>query len=910
MKVSSSLVSLWAKKDAYQGREWWLPLITHLTDASKVIVWLYDHWLSPAQRQLIAGDCSDDATKQLLAFVGFFHDFGKATPDFQTKTSYHHDQQLDHDIMEKLLHNGFSDLADFNRADEIRRKSPHAIAGESLLEAHGLCEAIGAILGGHHGIPAYKNFDAVQDQLEPYMSNYFSNEKNAETKEHWQAVYNELITYGLHYTGYESLSDVPTVTQPQAVIIEGLLIMADWLASSEFLGHKPLFPLVPLEKDVNDIDEDKRFNHAMKVWTGDDRWQPQPIKGVDQLFKKRWGFAPHETQQKMVETIAKIKDPGLIIVEAGCGTGKTETALASTEELAAKTQHDGLLIGLPTQATTNAMYGRVEGWLDRLSSQQEAKLGLGLLHGKAKLNKRAQSLPEAHNVDSDHGAVVTNSWFSGKKSILVDFSVATIDHLLMMSLKQKHLFLRHLAMSGKVIVIDEVHAYDTFVSSYLRRTLIWLGAYHVPVIALSATLPAQKRQQLIKAYARGKFRHAPEWTAGNNSLAYPLLTYLDGNQVCQETDFPHPAPRKIQINRLNSDQDLIRQIKQSLQDGGTAGVIVTTVKRAQELAQKLADMPTLLLHSSFLGPDRAHLENKLVGMIGKNGKRPNKIVVIGTQVLEQSLDIDFDVLFTDIAPVDLLIQRIGRLHRHRVLRPARLQRPQVYITGAKSLGDYGLNSYIYEDYYLTKTDYFLPAELKLPDDTAPLIQKVYDPGDDDEVPFQKLGKIHHDLDLRLHQNRIDAKAYQIDNPRPANTLHGWLDNDKNDADTNEAVAQATVRDIQPTIEVVLVVKDNGGYYWLADHRGGRPLSTVSDEQISEETIRLPYAVCSHDNLPGLIDQLKAQTKQSFPTWRNSIWLRNAQALELGTDLATEFNGYRLQYSSQVGMTYEKIHGKK
>lgn len=538
----------------------------------------------------------------------------------------------------------------------------------------------------------------------------------------------------------------------------------------------------------------------------------------------------------MVETIAEIKDPGLIIVEAGCGTGKTETALASTEELAFKTQHDGLLIGLPTQATANAMYDRGEAWLDHLSSQQKAKLDLGLLHGKAKLNKHVQSLPEAHNMDDDHGSVVTNSWFSGKKSVLVDFSVATIDHLLMMSLKQKHLFLRHLAMSGKVIVIDEVHAYDTYVSSYLRRTLIWLGAYHVPVLALSATLPAQKRQQLIKAYARGKFRHVPEWTTENNSLVYPLLTHLDGQQVYQKTDFPHPVPRKIQINRLNSDQDLITQIKQSLQDGGTAGVIVNTVKRAQELAQKLADMPTLLLHSNFLGPDRAYLENKLVGMIGKSSRRPSKLVVIGTQVLEQSLDIDFDVLFTDIAPVDLLIQRIGRLHRHRVLRPARLKQPRVYITGVKILGNYGINSYIYEDYYLTKTDYFLPAELELPDDTAPLIQKVYNSGDDAEVPFPKLKKIHHDLKLELHQKKAATKAYQIDNPRLTDTLHGWLDNDKNDADTNVAVAQAAVRDIQPTIEVVLIVKDGGGHHWLVDHRGGRPLSTVSDEQISEETI--------------------------------------------------------------------------
>lgn len=901
--VSPQLAALWAKKDSYQGREYWLPLVTHLTDTLKVIVWLYDHWLSPAQQQLMAGELSTEQTRQLLSFIGFFHDFGKATPAFQAKTSYRHDAELDHDIMQKLFRQGFSSLANFDGQAPLRSKSPHNIAGEALLEEAGLNIAVGAIIGGHHGKPASKTFDA-QDQIDDYLSNYYTVDRAAgPVAGHWQAVYDDLIDYGLQLTAYDSLAAIPAVTQPQAVLIEGLLIMADWLASSEFLNHQPLFSLVSVQEDFTDINEDVRFRHAMQVWSVDDRWQPQPIDNVDQLFQRRWGFLPHVTQKKMVKAIAQIKDPGLMIVEAGCGTGKTETALASTEELAAKTKRNGLLIGLPTQATTNAMYNRVESWLNQLSKQQQAKLELSLQHGKATLNAHAQSLPEAHNFEGQ-SAVVTNSWFSGKKSILMEFDVATIDHLLMMSLKQKHLFLRHLAVSGKVVVIDEIHAYDIYVSSYLRRTLIWLGAYHVPVIALSATLPAKKRQDLIKAYAYGKFKAKPTPALSANELAYPLLTCLDGKQIKQVSDFPKAKPTTIEIKRLTNDDELIAQIKASLEHGGIAGVIVNTVKRSQMLYKKLGEMPKTLLHSSFLGPDRENLEEKLTKQIGKGADRPEKLVVIGTQVLEQSLDIDFDVLFTDIAPIDLLIQRIGRLHRHNIQRPASLTVPRVYITGAYSLGNYGTNAYIYEPYYLLKTDYFLPAELTLPDDTAPLIQRVYGEASDAEIAFDNLPQIRRDLQHKIKQKTQAARRYQIANPQPKKTLHGWLDDDAKQADQDEAVAQAAVRDIQPTIEAILVAKIEGRFY-LIDRNQRRLLNTVTPREISEDTIRLPYAVCHHGNLGGLIDHLAAQTKRDFSTWRNDIWLRNSLVIELNQDLKTDFNGYTLAYSSQLGLTYQQ-----
>ena len=508
-KLSKQALSLWAKKENREGQELWLPLVAHLVDTKNVISWLYSHWLNDSQRQLLQQDLTASEIEQLVKFVGYFHDIGKATPAFQTKPSYNRDYALDDELTEKLLQSGFEKLAEYNPSS--RSKSPHALAGETILENAGLNTFVGAIIGAHHGKTVGEFFDS-QRQFNTYTSNYLLSDGNENLQAEWQKTQQELIDYGLSVTGFTSLEEVPQITQPQAVLLTGLLIMADWIASSEFLGtdqSQPMFPLISLDQGFTDLDMEQRFEQAITTWDISGHWTPQIISNVDQQYDKRWHFNPRPVQHLMSEVIGQIADPGIIIVEAPMGIGKTEIALTAAEQLAFMTGASGLFMGLPTQATSNAMFSRVDKWVDKLAKEENVSLPIRLMHGKAQFNREMKSLPNAQNIDSPN-SVVVNSWFSGKKSMLADFSIGTIDHLLLMSLKQKHLFLRHLGLSGKIVIIDEIHAYDTYMSSYLKRALQWLGTYHIPVIALSATLPKEKRTELVKAYYRGKYGHQLE----------------------------------------------------------------------------------------------------------------------------------------------------------------------------------------------------------------------------------------------------------------------------------------------------------------------------------------------------------------------------------------------------------------
>lgn len=899
-ELSKRALSLWAKKENCDGQELWLPLVAHLIDAQNVINYLYSHWLNDNQRLIIGRNLSTDDAERLVKFIGFFHDIGKATPAFQTKQSYDRDQTLDSELLEKLLRGGFEDLNDFMPAD--RRKSPHAIAGETILEENGLSVSVGAIIGAHHGKPANEYFDSY-DQIYPYTSNYLQSDNDNHLQKIWLGVHQELIGYGLHLSGYTSLNEVPDIDQQQAVLLTGLLIMADWIASSEYLNNDPslpMFPLIRLDQGLDDLNTEERFESAINTWDISGHWIPQLVTGIDNQYQKRWGFKPRTVQRLMSEAIGKISDPGMIIIEAPMGIGKTEIALTAAEQLSFTTDSTGLFMGLPTQATSNAMFSRVDKWVNSLAKEENINLPIKLMHGKAQFNKENRRLPHAENID-DQGSVVINSWFSGKKSMLADFSIGTIDHLLLMSLKQKHLFLRHLGLSGKIVIIDEIHAYDSYMNSYLKRALQWLGAYHIPVIALSATLPKERRAELIKAYYRGKYGHRMHDLDGwQDSEAYPLLTYLDGEKVKQLDDFPQPShPQRVRIVRLNCDDDqLMKKVVDSIKDGGVAGIIVNTVKRAQKLSQLVpAGIPKLLLHSAFLATDREKLEEKLQGDIGKGAKRPEKMVVIGTQVLEQSLDIDFDVLFTDIAPMDLILQRMGRMHRHNIKRPQSLAEPTTYILGVNSFGDYGdANEAIYEKYWLMKTDYFLPDMVNLPSNISNLVQKVYDQATDKEIP--NIAEPYHDVQVMKTKENNKAEAYQIDTPEPDNDLHGWLDRDQQGID-NDATAEAAVRDIKESIEVVLVQHTKNGDF-LVD---GRSLADVNDDVVAQQLIRLPNAVTP--DIAKAIDKLESLTERYYHSWQDSIWLKGMIALPLDQNLKISFNGWQIQYSRSLGLTYEK-----
>lgn len=915
-RLSNDVLALWGKKDNTPNGNQWLPLVTHLVDTKNVINFLFNHWLSNGQREILYQTLSKEKTLKLVKFLGIVHDIGKATPAFQTEQTFNKNEDLDNAVLEKLLRNGFDQI------DEAILPSPHAshhsTAGETILEKNGLNEDVGAIIGGHHGKPQPLDFDP-EYQLDAYPENYY--QISPELKTHWEKVQKELIQFCLSTVGYKNLTEIPKVTQPQAVLLEGLLIMSDWLASCQNLDGEDMFNLIPLDEGFYDIDEQARFENAITVWMTNDKWNAQNVSNITDYYKMHWGFTPRPVQLKMSSAIGKISDPGIIVIESTTGSGKTEISLTAAQQVAFSAGENGLFFGLPTQATSNAMFDRVDYWLKNIAQNQNGNLILKLMHGKAQFNETYHSLPEAKTIyGSSTGAVTVNSWFSGKKSILSDFTVGTIDQLLLMSLKQKHLFLRHLGFSGKVVIIDEVHAYDIYMSSYLSKTLEWLGAYHVPVIALSATLPKEKRKELIDCYARGKYGEDYELKAKKNwqeNQAYPLLTYLDGNQLIQVDDFEKNEPdKKVRIIRFNADEDeIINKALSEIKNGGIAGIIVNTVKQAQTLEKLVPnDVPSILLHSSFLAGDRAKLENKLEKSIGKGAKRPKKLIVIGTQVLEQSLDIDFDVLFTDIAPIDLILQRIGRLHRHDISRPKNLLKPKTYIMGINGPEDFdkGTES-IYDKYILDLTEKYLPKEISIPSDISPLVQKVYDQVSGNIKKFSQVGssrrrhrssvEIPPDLQQLIRHNQEELRkssTFQIKSPEYNKSIHGWLDYSGNELTENQA--SASVRDIKETIEVILLKKVNNNYYLL----DGRNLNdeNVSSEIIAQQLIRLPAAVTY--NIDKTIKALEQSTLQSFPNWQDDIWLKQSIALILNQNNEAELNGYSLKYSSKTGLNYKKV----
>lgn len=915
MKISRQATALWAKKRSEDGQQEWLPLIAHLVDAQNVMNYLFYHWLSPGQRELLQRTLTEEETQHLVKFIGFAHDIGKGTAAFEDKKSYNGDASLDDYLSSKLAHSGFIDFENLQLASA--RESPHALAGEAILEEFGVPASIGAIIGGHHGKPASKK---PVRQIKVYTANYFQSDNSPEVQAPWRQVQKELLDYGLASSGYQSVKEIPDVTQPQAVILEGLLIMADWLASSEYLDQErqiSLFPLIPLDQSWEDITAADRFEQAMCAWDTDGEWNPQRIDLTDpkrEPYQSRWGFQPRPVQQAMTQAIGATIDPGMVIVEAPMGLGKTEIALLAAEQLAYITGRDGVFMGLPTQATTNAMFDRVDGWLDFLAKSQDENFQIRLMHGKSQFNQKYQALPNAVNVyDEDKsGEVVVNSWFSGKKSILTKFTVGTNDNLLLMGLKQKHLFLRHLGFSGKVVVIDEVHAYDAYMNQYLDKAIEWLGAYHVPIIILSATLPKDRRQQLLLAYLKGKYGmtyrrqlDAPkDW---ENTEAYPLLSLLDGTQIKQVTSFPGQSdqqPTVLHIKRLAVENDaLIIHVLHQLADGGVAGIIVNTVKRAQVLAALVpADVDLMILHSAFLATDRIAQETKLQAAIGKHGKRPHKLIVIGTQVLEQSLDIDFDVLYTDVAPMDLILQRAGRLHRHQIDRPKTLQIAHVFVMGIEGLNTYESGSEkVYGKYLLMKTDHFLPDKITLPTDISPLVQEVYDLKTDEEIPdiAAAKAKFNKDLDCEVEK----AGVFQIADPklRPGKTIHDWLGRDLGNIDQNEQKAGAAVRDIQETVEVILVQHTSDGNFLL----DGRPLSKVKPKEIAQQIIRIPAAVTPPYEIDQVIKKLETLTGRYFLDWQNSVWLKGALALPLDENDAVNFAGWRLTYDAKLGLKYEK-----
>lgn len=484
-------------------------------------------------------------------------------------------------------------------------------------------------------------------------------------------------------------SALPELPIAVASAYASALVIADWLASNE--DYFPLRPRLVGEagklsiEGYPELTADQQRERVERAWKQAAfptplRIPTTPSDEVTDFYRHRFGwpasYCPTEAQRAAIE-IATHEDPDLMIVEAPPGSGKTELAFAAAEVLMHARGLQGVFVALPTQATTNAMFERVTAWLTSILGDEPQKLGIQLAHGKNSLNEsfvklleRGKSPLEVHDDEEDLG-LHASRWMGQRwRSTLSPVVVGTIDQVLLAALKSRHVLVRHLGLMGKVVVIDEVHAADEYMEMYLEAALTWLGMYGIPVVLLSATLPPARRLALLNAYRRGRGSSGIGAESVEGMIGYPAISTVSAtgvrvHEIAGETE----VPKRIIPTSLGSPQEIAELLDRELADGGCAVVIRNTVREAQETYEAVRSVfgreQSTLLHSRFLAVERAARDRRMLELFGKDSQqRPFRHVVVATQVIEQSLDVDFDLMLTDPAPMDLVLQRIGRLHRH------------------------------------------------------------------------------------------------------------------------------------------------------------------------------------------------------------------------------------------------------
>ena len=893
---------LLAGKTDPENSNLWLPLWMHLRDTAEIMELLVRKWLSDSVKK--ASGLEEEELVQLARFLGWGHDLGKAILIFQSTI-----MQCLPEAKQRLERLTPLSCQKLNRCE-----TPHARASEAILRKLGCPGGIASVAGAHHGKP--QDGTEVDKQFTCWEVNYYPEEQ----KGIWEGFWNELFQEALQDSGYSGVDALPVLNQPEEILLTGLLVMADWIAS-----NTDYFPLIPVEETGSEEVYPERADRAWREWDKQETaspWAAQTTIAEPEEFAKRFGFAPNAVQQAAMEAANTMDAPGILILEAQMGVGKTEAALAAAEILAARFGAGGIFFGLPTQATANGLFPRLLQWAE--NQPDDLPRSIRLAHGMAELNEeyirlQHQVVPVEDDWDApeaEEQRVQVHQWFRGsKQALLANFVIGTVDQLLMAALAQKHVMLRHLGLAGKVVIIDECHAYDTYMNCYLDRALEWLGWYKVPVILLSATLPARRRAELIEAYQKKKAAPDVPW---KTSCGYPLLTWTDGAEVKQTTIPLDASGRAVQVVPL-TEPELPKWLCRKLAEGGCAGVIVNTVKKAQKIAQLLREgLPekeVQLFHAQFLMPDRAAREKQLMERIGKESvpESRNGLIVVGTQVMEQSLDIDLDVLVTELCPMDLLLQRIGRLHRHHRSRPGPLQEAYCAIldTGEEAF-DAGSEA-VYGQWLLWRTRKYLPRSIQLPEDISPLVQQVY--GWEQETPEARQGeKLRREYEQTQEKKKKRAEAYLVPQPEEhrlakLNTLDDWM---QNEGARSDPAARAAVRDGDPSVEVlVMQSRADGSIHFLPWQEGGSAVAADSPPppetalKIARQKLRLPAVFGKAWKVDEVIRELEADNRSGLAAWQLSPLLHGELVLLLDENLTARLAGIELCYDCENGLEYRK-----
>jgi len=448
--------------------------------------------------------------------------------------------------------------------------------------------------------------------------------------------------------------------------------LADWLGSNQ-----DYFPFVAKPMSLADYWVQARWKSEKTIASLPSPSAVNTFHGYSGLFPFIQQLTP--LQQYANDLDISLSGAQLHILEDVTGAGKTEAALILANRLMAQGNADGLYVGLPTMATANAMYQRLANAY-RALFHPSAHPSLVLAHGASKMSQAfSQSVWQGDNhgqrsyTATESGASSEcNRWFadSRKKSLLAEVGVGTLDQLLMAAMPYRHQSLRLLGINNKVLILDEVHAYDGYMVRLLEGLLLFHAAQGGSTIILSATLPFSLRSRLLTAFSRGAGWAAP---APEKDAGYPWASYLHCHGLVERQLATRAAvKRHVTVHWLTQLDEAIAMIEKAAAEQRCICWIRNSVDDAMLVYHQLRLRGTipeenlLLFHSRFAFIDRMRIEQTALDWFGKNADphaRRGK-VLIATQVVEQSLDIDLDMMISDLAPIDLLIQRAGRLQRH------------------------------------------------------------------------------------------------------------------------------------------------------------------------------------------------------------------------------------------------------
>lgn len=517
---------------------------------------------------------------------------------------------------------------------------------------------------GHHGKPPEEVASGGLIPLE--VRDYYLMEDRQAARNFAQSVAEWLLP---EQTITPSTKEVRILRQ-HAWRIAGIAVLADWLGSNQgfFPYQSEPMPLTDYwsqaqEKAARAVDNAGLRAQQLRVWDN-------PLRLFDYLVSPT-------PLQNYAATVDLISGPQLFLLEDVTGAGKTEAAVILAQRLMQAGRAQGLYFALPSMATANQMYQRIGSVYQNLY-QENTHPSLILSHGARQLVEGfTDSIlqPEEQVDDMRYqpgeasATVQCNAWLADnrKKALLAEVGVGTLDQALLGVLPARHQSLRLLGLAGKVLLVDEVHAYDSYMMLLLKKLLTahaWQGG---SVILLSATLPLGLRQELLDAYQRGLGCDEEKIL---DDKRYPLAVQAGKELRSYACETRPQVKRRVQVKLVHDEESVVNFIVAQSSLGRCVCWIRNTVddaRRARELiAQMLPEDQVMLFHSRFAMGHRLDIEGEVLERFGKNSREHVRRgqVLVGTQVLEQSLDFDVDVMISDLAPIDLLIQRAGRLQRH------------------------------------------------------------------------------------------------------------------------------------------------------------------------------------------------------------------------------------------------------